>query len=308
MFADDVMVFYDGSSSSLHGISETLDDFASWSGLEINQSKSELFTAGLDQQEANTTMRYGFPMGSLPIRYLGLPLMHRKLKVSEYSLLLDKISGSFNAWSARNLSFAGRLVLIKSVISDIVVFWITTFILPKGCIKKIESLCSKYLWSSQIEGPAFAKVSWATCCLPKREGGLGLRRFETWNKTLCLRLIWLLFAEGGSLWVAWHKHHHLSRSNFWSLDEHGQDSWQWKSLLKLRPLARPFIICTIRNGATASFWVNQWTPLGLLIDTIGVNGPRALRVPLHATVSEATRDGLWLLPAPRSDVVVSLHA
>ncbi|KAF2592667.1 hypothetical protein F2Q70_00044937 [Brassica cretica] len=43
-------------------------------------------------------------------------------------------------------------------------------------------------------------------------------------------------------------------------------------------------------------------------DTIGVNGPRALRVPLHATVSEATRDGLWLLPAPRSDVVVSLHA
>lgn len=97
MFADDVMVFYDGSSSSLHGISETLDDFASWSGLEINQSKSELFTAGLDQQEANTTMRYGFPMGSLPIRYLGLPLMHRKLKVSEYSLLLDKISGSFNA-------------------------------------------------------------------------------------------------------------------------------------------------------------------------------------------------------------------
>ena len=134
MFADDVMVFYDGSSSSLHGISETLDDFASWSGLEINQSKSELFTAGLDQQEANTTMRYGFPMGSFLIRYLGLPLMHRKLKVSEYSLLLDKISGSFNAWSARNLSFAGRLVLIKSVISGIVVFWITTFILPKGCI------------------------------------------------------------------------------------------------------------------------------------------------------------------------------
>lgn len=78
--------------------------------------------------------------------------------------------------------------------------------------------------------------------------------------------------------------------------------------MKLRPLARPFIICTIRNGATASFWFDQWTPLGPLIDTIGVNGPHALRVPLHATVSEATRDGLWLLPAPRSNVVVSLHA
>lgn len=30
MFADDVMIFFDGSSNSLHGISEFLDDFASW--------------------------------------------------------------------------------------------------------------------------------------------------------------------------------------------------------------------------------------------------------------------------------------
>lgn len=288
MFADDVMVFYDGSNSSLHGISETLDDFSSWSGLEINQSKSELFTAGLDQLETNTSMNYGFLMGSLPICYLGLPLMHRKLRVSEYSILLDKISGTFKAWSARHLSFAGRLVLIKFVISGIIVFWITTFILPKGCIKKIESLCYKYLWSGQIEGPAFTKVSWAACCVPKREGGLGLSRFETWNKTLCLRLIWLLYAEGGSLWVAWHKYHHLRNSSFWSLTEHTQDSWHRKSMLNLRPLAHPFIICTVQNGNMASFWLDHWTPLGPLLDTLGVNRPRALRIPLHATVLEAT--------------------
>ena len=80
--------------------------------------------------------------------------MHQKLRVSEYSIPLDKISGTFKAWSARQLSFAGRLVIIKFVISGIVVFWITTFILPKSCIKKIESLCYKYLWSGHIEGPA----------------------------------------------------------------------------------------------------------------------------------------------------------
>lgn len=308
MFADDVMVFYDGSSSSLHGIAETLDDFASWSGLEINQNKSELFTAGLSQQDDVASLSYGFPVGMLPIRYLGLPLMHRKLRISEYSLLLDKIAGSFNAWSAKHLSFAGRLVLIKSVISGTIVFWITTFVLPKGCIKKIEALCSKFLWSGQIENPAFTKISWASCCLPKREGGLGLRRYESWNKTLCLRLIWLLFAEGGSLWVAWHKHHHLHSESFWALTEHSKDSWHWKSLLKLRHLARQFIICTVRNGDTASFWFDHWTPLGPLIDALGPSGPRALRIPLHATVSRATRGNLWNLPAPRSDEAVALHA
>ena len=174
MFADDVMVFFDGSSSSLHSISETLDDFATWSGIHINQNKSELFLAGLNQQETSEALRYGYPLGSPPIHYLGLPLMHRKLRISEYSPLIDYIASSFNVWSAKNLSFAGRLVLIKSVISGTVVFWITTFILPKGCIRKIESLCSKFIWLGQIEGPAFSKVSWETCCLPKKEGGLGL--------------------------------------------------------------------------------------------------------------------------------------
>lgn len=48
MIADDVMVFIDGSSDSLHGISECLDDFATWSGLHMNPSKTELFTSGLN--------------------------------------------------------------------------------------------------------------------------------------------------------------------------------------------------------------------------------------------------------------------
>lgn len=51
MFADDVMIFFDGSSNSLHGISECLDDFASWSGLHMNSNKTELFTAGVDHCE-----------------------------------------------------------------------------------------------------------------------------------------------------------------------------------------------------------------------------------------------------------------
>lgn len=71
--------------SSLHGISECLDDFASWSGLHMNPSKTELFTSGIDQTESAAIVSYGFPSGEFPVRYLGLPLMSRKLKISEYS-------------------------------------------------------------------------------------------------------------------------------------------------------------------------------------------------------------------------------
>ncbi|CAL9217455.1 unnamed protein product, partial [Arabidopsis halleri] len=47
----------------------------------------------------------------------------------------------------KSLSFAGRLPLLSSVIYGVVNFWISTFTLPKGCIKKIESLCSRFLWA-----------------------------------------------------------------------------------------------------------------------------------------------------------------
>ncbi|XP_013709779.2 uncharacterized protein LOC106413574 [Brassica napus] len=151
MFADDVMIFFDGTSNSLHGITETLDDFASWSGLYMNRHKTELFHAGLNQVKSTAIAAFGFPIGSLPIRYLGLPLMHRKLRISEYEPLLDSIVRKFRRWATKTLSYAGRLLLISTVISGSVNFWCSTFMLPKGCVKKIERLCSRFLWSGQIE-------------------------------------------------------------------------------------------------------------------------------------------------------------
>lgn len=58
----------------------------------MNITKTELFTAGLDQSESAAIASYGFPCGQFPIRYLGLPLMSRKLKISEYAPLMIKIS------------------------------------------------------------------------------------------------------------------------------------------------------------------------------------------------------------------------
>ena len=162
MFADDVMIFFDGTSNSLHGISECLDDFASWSGLHMNTTKTELFTSGIDQTETTAITSYGFPSGQLPIRYLGLPLMSRKLKISEYTPLMTKLTARFQSWSVKLLSFAGRLQLLKTVIFGTVNFWMSAFILPKGCIKLIESLCSKFLWAGSIDKRGIAKIAWSS--------------------------------------------------------------------------------------------------------------------------------------------------
>lgn len=274
----------------------------------MNMDKTVLFHAGLSSREISDNVEYGFSVGTLPVRYLGLPLMSRKLKISEYSPLLEKIISKLKGWAVKSLSFAGRSQLLKAVIYGAVNFWMTSFMLPKGCIRKIESLCSNFLWSGNIEIHSKSKVAWSTVCLPKSEGGLGLRRFSAWNTTLSLRLIWLLFSNSGSLWVAWHCHHHnLDSSSFWDLKPRNNDSWFWKGLLNLRGLARKFIGCLIGNGTRTWFWHDTWTPFGPLIDYLGDEGPRSLRIPLNFKVSEACNHEGWKLANPRSDKAVSLQ-
>lgn len=119
MFADDVMVFFDGGSSSLHGICEVLDDFASWSGLHVNKDKTNLYLADIDQSEALALSRYGFPTSSLPVRYLRLSLMSRKLRIAECEPLMEKLIKRFRSWAVKSLSFAERVQLIVSVITGL---------------------------------------------------------------------------------------------------------------------------------------------------------------------------------------------
>ena len=62
-----------------------------------------------------------------------------------------------------------------------------------------------FLWGDNDTHHARAKVEWNSICVPKKEGGLRLKKLEEWNKAAILGHIWNLFAQSGSLWVAWNK-------------------------------------------------------------------------------------------------------
>lgn len=112
----------------------------------------------------------------------------------------------------------------------------------------------------------------------------------------CLKLVWLMFANSGSLWVGWHKFHHIRGKSFWSLPDAARLSWNWKCLLRLRVLARPFMDCKLGNGLLASFWFDRWTPMGPLISFIGNTGPSDWRIPLDASVASVSSPFGWGIP------------
>lgn len=115
---------------------------------------------------------------------------------------------------------------------------------------------------------------------------------------LCLKFIWRLLSKDPSLWSDWHRAMHLHEKSFWALERAAADSWAWKKILDLRPLALLFCKMHIGNGMEASFWFDVWTPLGQLITYLGDSGPRTLRINRNAVVAEAISDSHWSLPHP----------
>lgn len=97
---------------------------------------------------------------------------------------------------------------------------------------------------------------------------MGLRDFNKWNITLCLRLLWILFENGSSLWAELIKSNRMRDDNLWSCDAEKSKSWAWQSLLQLRPLDLCFIHAKVGDGRMISFWWDVWTLFDQLIEHI----------------------------------------
>lgn len=95
-FADDLMLFGRGDFMSMKVLADTLKEFSKCSGLEINQDKSNIFAGGVHMEELDRIRElFGFLIGELPVKYLGVPLASKRLNLSHYFPLIDQISSFY---------------------------------------------------------------------------------------------------------------------------------------------------------------------------------------------------------------------
>ena len=130
-FADDLLIFTDGSLSSVQAILAVLKDFEQRSGMAISLQKTSFFAAGISEAEVQGIKdRTGLSPGELPIRYLGVPLHTKKISLAQCAPLLQSIKTKLRSWTVKKLTYAGRMQLVTSVINGITNFWTSSFILP----------------------------------------------------------------------------------------------------------------------------------------------------------------------------------
>ncbi|XP_016165058.1 uncharacterized protein LOC107607644 [Arachis ipaensis] len=171
------------------------------SGLSINFDKSNLIPINCEQQWVER-MCYllGCKRDALPVKYLGISLGAKPRLVKTWKPIIDKVEEKLSLWKAKVLNKAGKLVLIKSVLNSLPVYYLSLFKMPKAVAEKLISLQRRFLWSTEEGRNGMALVKWEVVQAPKKLGGLGVGDAMVRNAALLFKWWWRFAKEECPLW------------------------------------------------------------------------------------------------------------
>jgi len=184
-YADDTLFFCKANIKSVFNIKIMLSCFELVSGLKVNFLKSRIGGVGVEQTEIlSFASVLNCEIMRTPFKYLGLPVGGCHKKGVFWDEVVNKIKRKLDRWKGRCISMAGRIRLIKFVLSSIPLFYLSLFKIPSNVLKKIVSLHRNFLWGWGSEGRKIAWLAWDKICNPKEAGGLGIINVRSFNIAL----------------------------------------------------------------------------------------------------------------------------
>ena len=146
LYADNAAVFYAPLKEDVSFITNTLSSFGESTGLVTNCAKSLVAPIQCEGLDLDDILQH-FPAcrSSFPIRYLALPLAIRRLKRIHLQHLEDKAAGKLAPWRGRHVAIAGRMALVKAVLTVVAIYHITPLDLPVEVLQKLDRLRKAYL-------------------------------------------------------------------------------------------------------------------------------------------------------------------
>ena len=233
LYADDLVLFVVPNESDLLAITAALQIFGLASGLFSNLDKSvatPIHCSDEDVQRIQDLL--ACRMEGFPTRYLGIPLLVRRLKRSDEQAIVDKVAARIPGWKGNLLNSAGRTALVKATLSAIPMHTMIGLGLSRWAVKSIDKLRRAFIWTGSDEaGGGKCKVSWVNVCRPKELGGLGISDLTKVGVARRVRWVWRDRGRG----IA--------------------------SVADERPVMALFSAATVislGNGESTLFWIDRW--------------------------------------------------
>ena len=104
--------------------------------------------------------------------------------------ILEKMEKKLSGWKRLYLSKGGRLMLIKSTLSSLPMYFLSLFTIPKAVAARLESIQRNFLWGSFEGSFKYLLMDWDNVCSPVERGGLGIRSVVSFNQALLGNWLW----------------------------------------------------------------------------------------------------------------------
>ncbi|GAU42656.1 hypothetical protein TSUD_398610 [Trifolium subterraneum] len=144
-FADDTLILGVKSWANVRALRAVLVLFETMSGLKVNFNKNMLVGVNIpDSWLGEAASALCCKVGKLPFLYLGLPIGGDPRRLFFWEPVLTRLKKRLSGWKSRFLSFGGRLVLLKSVLTSLPVFALSFFKAPSDYSEAQLVLLSSY--------------------------------------------------------------------------------------------------------------------------------------------------------------------
>ncbi|PKI39344.1 hypothetical protein CRG98_040210 [Punica granatum] len=162
MFADDILLFAKASENQIATVCAILDRFCAVSREKVSASKTVIYfsqNVEADLRERICTIS-SFGMSSTLGRYLGVPIVHGRLRREHFEQVVSRVQDKINGWTARTLSMAGRITLAKSMIQAIPSFTMQVMRLPANVCEQLHRHCCDFIWGHSSDSRKIHLVNW----------------------------------------------------------------------------------------------------------------------------------------------------
>lgn len=136
-------------------------------------------------------------MGDLPLKYLGIPIDQKRILNKDWKVAENKMEHKLGCWQGKLQSIGGRLVLLNSSLSGVLMYMLSFYELPKGVEDRMDYFRKRFLWQEDQSIRKYHLVNWPLICSLRDQGGLGVIDLEAMNKALLGKWIWKLENEEG---------------------------------------------------------------------------------------------------------------
>uniref|UniRef100_A0A804PIH5 Uncharacterized protein n=1 Tax=Zea mays TaxID=4577 RepID=A0A804PIH5_MAIZE len=138
--------------------------------------------------------------------------------------------------------------------------------LPPGVIEAIDSRRRAFLWAGEetVSG-AKCLVNWERACLPRKDGGLGVRDLRLQNTCLLLKLLHRAHNSRDSAWARWLE---VEFGGPMSAPDNTTAGTHWAALRRLLPDYHLLTTVEVGDGRSTTFWHDCWLSTGPLVDAM----------------------------------------